>query len=183
MNSYSIPAFAKFVFILLCTVFICSSCGFRAVYSTQDNPDLLLIANDLAGIRIKKDRERTSQVLKNKLYDLLNPDYLKVEPKYFLSLTVKKSNSSTFTTNTGASGRNKITLEVSYELKDLGNAMIIAKGSTLVSDSFDVTDNRYATEIANDSVQNNLSALAAQNIRNMLVNDFIGMNKNKDVKK
>jgi len=153
------------------------SCGFQVIYKEQkNNPDASYV-DELAAIRIKKDRTRLSQELKNNLYDLLNPDYVKAEPKYFLSFTVLKSSSPTFITITGASGRNRVTLDVAYELKDLESGETISTGTTSVNDNYDVTEKRYGTYVAEEYIQDNLTKIAAQNLRNSLVNDFIELHK------
>lgn len=154
------------------------SCGFRIIY--EERTDVVSYAQELAAIRIKKDRTRLSQQLKNNLYDILNPDYLKVEPKYFLILDVKELTSSTFTTITGASGRNKVTLTASYEFRNLETGETISTGTTSVSDNYDVTTNRYGTYVADEYIQSNITIIAAQNIRNSLVNDLIETKKKCD---
>jgi len=154
-----------------------SSCGFHVIYDTQDT---FTHTEDLAAIRIKKDRDRTSQLLKNNLYDFLNPDALNVEPKYFLSLKVDKSVVPTFITLTGASGRNKVILNVGYQLKSLETGAVISSGRSMVNDSYDVSTNRYATSVSDETVAANLTKVAAQEIRNSLVNDFIEVRKKCD---
>ncbi|MBU6140586.1 MAG: hypothetical protein KGP29_03390 [Proteobacteria bacterium] len=151
------------------------SCGFQVIYRNEVNS--FSYSEDLASIRIKKDRNHLSQELKNNLYDLLNPDYIKAEPKYFLILRTSKTISGTLITQTGASGRNKITIEVSYDLKNLENNAIISRGITSVNDSYDVSTNRYGTYVSEETVENNLTKIAAQNIRNAIVNDFIEVKK------
>lgn len=161
----------------LCLIILMSlfSCGFQVMYRDEENN--LSHASELASIRIKKDRDHLSQKLKNNLYDLLNPDYIQAEAKYFLILKVSESNYGALITQTGASGRNTITVDVHYELKNLENAMTISQGSTAVSDSYDVSTNRYGTYVADETVQLNLTKIAAQNIRNALVNDLIEVRK------
>jgi len=167
--------FIKIIIILL-TLAI-SSCGFEVMYKTkQDGVDTSYI-KELASIRIQKDRERTSQILKNNLYDLLNPNEIKTEPKYFLILELREQVSPTFITFTGASGRNKITISVNYTLKNLETAETISTGQTSVNDNYDVSDNRFGTYTAEEYIKENLTKLAAQNIRNSLVNDLIEHNK------
>jgi len=158
---------------ILLTIILSSlvSCGFRIIY--EERNDVVSYAQRLAEIRIKKDRTRLSQELKNNLYDILNPDYIKAEAKYFLILTVNNGTSSSLTTSTGSSGRNRVVLNATYELKSLKTGDTISKGSTSVNDSYDVTTNRYGTYVAGDYVQSNLTKIAAQNIRNSLVNDMI----------
>lgn len=163
-------------FLTLFLVLILGSCGFRVIYKERKDVDYPYI-NELAAIRIQKDRTRSGQELKNSLYDLLNPESLKVEPKYFLALTQTKTVSSTYTTSTGASGRNKVTLVVTYTLRNLETAATISSGSTSVNDNYDVTDNRYGTYTAEEYVLSNIARVAAQNIRNSIVNDLIEVRK------
>jgi hypothetical protein len=166
----------KLVFALL-LLFNLSACGFQVIYKERDQNSEISYVEELAAIRIQKDRKRVSQELKNNLYDLLNPDYLKSEPKYFLILDLKESISPTFITLTGASGRNKLVLQVSYTLKSLETGDIISSGNTIVNDDYDVSDSRYGTFAAENYIKSNMTKTIAQNIRNSLVNDLIEMKK------
>jgi len=161
----------KLIFTILCLSLY--SCGFQVIYKERENKTDLSYVNELAAVRIKKNRTLLDQELKNNLYDLLNPEYLKVEPKYFLTLSISKVISPTFITITGSSGRNKVTLDITYQLQSLETGELISSGSTSVNDNYDVTTNRYGTYTADEYVQINLAKTAAQNIRNYLVNDFI----------
>lgn len=169
-------------FFILTSLLALVSCGFQVIYNEDDKKADSSYEHELAAIVIKKDRTKLDQDLKNNLYDLLNPDYVKVEPKYFLILKTIKSLSSTFTTSTGSSGRNKIYINVDYELKNLDTGEIIAFGSTTVNDNYDVGNNRFGTYTAEEYVRLNLTKIAAQNIRNSLVNDLIEMRKKKSKK-
>lgn len=168
--------FKKLIILALLTN-LCG-CGFQVIYRERDKSAEISYVDELAAIKIKKNRDRLEQELKNHLYDLLNPDYVKAEPKYFLILKTSNSTSPTFITLTGSSGRNKITLSVSYELKDLKSAKTIAFGSTSVYDNYDVSSNRFGTYTAENYVRSNLTKVAAQNIRNSLVNDLIEIKRN-----
>jgi hypothetical protein len=159
--------FTIFLLLSLC------ACGFQVIYRGGEKKSDISYVNELAAIRIKKDRVRINQELKNNLYDILNPDYIKVEPKYFLTLEVSETITPTFITITGSSGRNKITLTASYVLKNLATAETISEGHTSVNDNYDVTNNRYGSYTAENYVRSNLTKIAAQNTRNSLVNDFI----------
>lgn len=165
--------------LILTSLLALVSCGFQMIYNEDDKKIETSYEQDLAAIVIRKDRTKLDQDLKNNLYDLLNPDYIKVDPKYFLSLKTLKSLTSTFTTSTGSSGRNKIYINVDYELKNLDTGEIISVGSTAVNDNYDVGNNRFGTYTAEEYAQLNLTKVAAQNIRNSLVNDLIEMRKKK----
>lgn len=163
-------------------LFNLSACGFQVIYKERDQSSEISYVEELAAIRIQKDRKKISQELKNNLYDLLNPDYIKSEPKYFLILKLKESVSPTFITVTGASGRNKVTLQINYILKSLQTGDVISSGSTTINDDYDISDSRYGTYVAENYIKSNITKTAAQNIRNSLVNDLIEMKKG-DLKK
>lgn len=163
---------------LIATLLSLSACGFQIIYKEEkSNQEEASYAEELAAIRIQKMRNKMGHDIKNSLYDVLNPDYLKAEAKYFLTIEFSKSTSATFITETGASGRNKITLTAKYTLKSLANGSAISSGSTVVNDNYDVTKNRFGTIVAEDYVSSNITTLVAQNIRNSLVNDFIETRK------
>lgn len=164
-------------FFLTSLILALCSCGFQVIYRDREAGTDISYVDELAAIVIKKDRTKVSQDLKNSLYDLFNPDHIKASPKYFLTIKVTQTLSSTFTTSTGSSGRNKVTLTIFYELKNLETAQLISTGTTSVGDNYDVTTNRYGTYSAEQYIQTNLSQVAAQNIRNSLVNDFIETRK------
>jgi hypothetical protein len=168
-----------FIFILASNIF---SCGFQVIYRDKEENSNISYEAQLASIRIKKDRTRLAQELKNNLYDTLNPDNLKEEPKYFLTLVTTKTISGTFVTLTGASGRNKVTLNVTYTLQNVETGEEVSHGTTSVNDNYDVTTNRYGTYTAENYVLSNLTKIAAQNLRNSLVNDLIEMKKKKEKK-
>lgn len=170
----------KFLITLL-LLSLCS-CGFQIIYKENDKDSEISYIKELAAIRIKKDRVRINQELKNNLYDTINPDSIKVEPKYFLTLTLTEAISPTFITVTGSSGRNKITLTVTYVLQDLATAETISEGHSSVNDNYDISSNRYGSYTAENYVRSNLTKIAAQNIRNSLVNDFIELKKRCDEK-
>lgn len=147
------------------------SCGFQVIYKDQYVENSM--ANHLASIVIRKERNQLAQTLKNNVYNTLNPDYIKAENRYFLEMKLDYSVGPTFTNASGGSGRNKVTLRVSYTLKNIKTAQTISEGSTEAFDSYDVSSNRFATYTADEFVKENLTKIIAQNIRNSIVNDLV----------
>ena len=99
------------IFAFICLV-LTASCGFEVVYrdDLKRNNSQLNQSNhysfyqgELSAIKIKKTRDKIDQQLKNNLYDVFNPDYIKVESKYFLVLKIDKKTLATFITATGGS--------------------------------------------------------------------------------
>lgn len=168
----------KKIFLLL---FI-SSCGFKPIYKSEsqfsaNNQNYI---EELAAIQIKPERKKINQELRNHLENVLNPNYIKVEPRYLLSFKLSKGVVSTFTNFTGSSGRNKVILTVDYELRDLNSKKIIATATTTARDDYDVEEKRFANYITEESIASNLTFNIAQNIRNLLINDIINNFKSKE---
>ena len=155
--------------------FLQASCGFHAVYEAENqiSKKSKSYNEELASIKIEVPRSKLYQDLKNNLGNILNPNDVKIDPKYSINVTLKKTISSTFTTSTGSSGRNKITLNADYSLKDLYSGDVIANGNVSASDDFDVGIKRFANYIAEEAITSNLTNIIARNIRNSLIDDII----------
>lgn len=167
-----IKSFVIFSLLSLC------SCGLQVVHKIRE--DDISYIEELASIRIKKDRNAESQELKNNLYDLFGTDSKKGEVKYLLILKINKNVTPTFYTATGASGRNMVNLIIEYELMNMNDGELISKSTTSVNDSYDISVNRYASYTAEEFVINNLLKTAARNIRNSVVNDITELKKKEE---
>lgn len=167
------------ILIISFLISVTCSCGFESIYNLDNKiSNLDNYEEELAAIKIKKERKHINQVLRNNLEDTLNPDNIKTEPKYLLEIILSNSLSSTFITSTGASGRNKIILNADYKLIDLASGQIIATGISTANDDFDVESRRFANYITGEAIELNLTKIIAKNIRNLLVGDITRFIKN-----
>jgi LPS-assembly lipoprotein len=166
---------------LLVLLFL-ASCGLRPIYkiSSEISDQSQNYKQELASIKVEITRKKLNQNLKNNLEKILNPEDIKTDPKYLITVSLQRSLSSTFTNFTGSSGRNKVTLTAKYQLKDLNSEEIIAAGSTTANDDFDVENKRFANYITEETIADNLTLTIARNIRNLLINDIVNNYKNKD---
>ena len=181
LTRFGVPLRVKMELIITALIFCTlTSCGFQVIYREADAETKTSYEQELATIRIQKDSGRLTQELRNALKDTFNPDYIEAEPKYILVVNMGRSVGGTFITATGASGRNRVTLTIDYQMKDAKTGKIVSIGSTVVNDNYDVQTNRYGTYVAEDYARSNLVKIAALNIRNLLVNDLIELKKNGD---
>jgi hypothetical protein len=160
-----------------------TSCGLHPIYKTNNkiSDQSQSYRKELASIMVLVERKKINQDLKNNLEKTLNPEGIKTDPKYSISITLSRSLSSTFTNFTGSSGRNKVILVANYQLKDLNSKEVIATGTTAAKDNFDVEDKSFANYIAEDAIASNLTLIIARNIRDLLINDIVNNYKSKDV--
>lgn len=172
-------------FILILILLFLSACGLSTMYgnTTYGTPNKNvqtippLLNQELAKIAIKKDRTQISEQLRNNLYDLFKGTQTKIEPEYFLIINIAKTVTPTYTTLTGVSGRNRIVLVAKYQLKRLRDAYPVGSGSTQVSDNYNVSTTRYANYLTEEVTSNKLTQTVAQNLRNLIVNDLIQLDK------
>lgn len=165
-------------FIITALLFI-NSCGFTSVYYNEKSESKTDdYHNELILVKIKKYRSNISRELYRDLTGILNPHNLETEKKYLLDIKLKDKLSSTFTTSTGSSGRNKITLIANYKLTDIESGALIGYGKSDESSDFDVSYKRFANYTTEERVKLDLTELIAKDIRNMIINDLYKLCQN-----
>lgn len=172
-------------YFLLSLVLFLVACGLHPIYKADNkiSDKSQAYIQELAAIKVDIPRKKLNQNFKNNLEKILNPNDIKTEPKYLISVTLTKSLASTFTNFTGSSGRNKVILTAGYQLKDLNSGEIIASASTNAQDDFNIENQRFANYIAEDTITENLTLIIAKNIRDLLINDIVSNYKSKDTDK
>ena len=154
-------------------LFCVSNCGFQPIYQKPPEESRINYEDRLAAIKISTKRKRIDQKLRDNLGKVLNPNKIRIEKKYLLSIDLDKSTIGTFINPTGSVGRNKVTLTVNYKLIRIADNETISTGSISAKDDFNVEEKRFANYITEEEMELNLTQLIAQNIRNSLINDLI----------
>jgi len=149
-----------------------AACGFQPIYKTRIDNNEINYEKKLAAIEVRGDKKRIYQKLQNNLIAILNPNKIDVPKEYVLTIKIKKNISITFINPTGSAGRNKVTLEASYELRKINDDEVIASGHASAKDDFDIESRRFANYITEEEIELNLTQLIAQNIRDLLINDL-----------
>ena len=119
-----------------------------------------------------------NQRLKNSLEEILNPNSIEVTPKYILNVSLTSNESSAFINSSGASGRSVVSLNARYDLKDIESQDILASNAASAADNNNISDNRFANYISQEVMEMNLVEIISQDIRNLLINDLEGINRN-----
>ena len=169
--------------LLLIGLLFFSSCGFQTIYGSGNkiSANSKAYEEELASIKINIARSKLNQDLKNNLQQVLNPNEIEIQPKYLIKIDLKKSIASTFTTDTGSSGRIKVILDSNYRLFDIESEELIATGKVNAKDDYDLGDNRFANYATEESIASNLTLIVAQNIRNLLIRDIVNSYKIRDL--
>ncbi|MDA7705094.1 hypothetical protein N8772_01270 [Rickettsiales bacterium] len=158
---------------LIITLFFLNSCGFTPIYYNFDSDSKDYNYHEkLTLVKIKKYRSDIDYKLHDHLTKILNPYNNIEDKKYILDIKLTDQISSTFTTSTGSSGRNKITLNANYQLIDIKSGDILGSGRASESGDFDVGNKRFANYTTQEETKLYLTKLIATDIRNMIINDL-----------
>ena len=154
-------------------LFLLNSCGFSPIYySSQSKQKNIDYHNKLILVKIKKHRSDIDHELHKNLTKILNPYNLTIQKKYLLDIKLTDQISSTFTTSTGSSGRNKVILTANYKLTDIDSQELIGYGESSESSDFDVSSKRFANYTTEEEIKLNITKVRAKDIRDMIINDL-----------
>jgi hypothetical protein len=160
------------LFTIFIIIFSLTSCGFQTIYYNNSSENNIDYHEKLTLVKIKKYRSNIHYKLHNHLTKILNPYNVQNHKEYILDIQLTDQKSSTFTTSTGSSGRNKITLIAKYKLLDIKSNDILGSGTVSESGDFDVGKKRFANYITEEETKLELTKLISIDIRNMIINDL-----------
>lgn len=159
-------------FTIFIIIFSSISCNFQPIYYNNLSENNIDYHKKLTLVKIKKHRSNIHHELHNNLTKILNPYDIQNQKEYILDIQLTDEKSSTFTTSTGSSGRNKITLTAKYKLSDIKSNDILGSGIVSESGDFDVGGKRFANYITEEETKLQLTKLISIDIRNMIINDL-----------
>jgi hypothetical protein len=154
--------------IYIALLLLSASCGFKPLYKLNSN----IYDSNITSIKVQASNKKYNQILKNNLYDIMNPKNIESDFKYLLKFDISKNINSTYTTQTGSSGRNRVTINVNYVMTDIVTKKIIVNNDISLSENYDITSNRYASHKMEEYKVNNLLKIIAKDIRNDIIQQF-----------
>lgn len=164
---------------LITIILLVANCGFQIAKqdyeNTENNNDTkrkFSYQEELSKIVVQKHHSRLHQVLSNHLYQSLNSGKKTNKARYLLVVNLQNNKIGTFITSSGAVGRNKITLEAEYSLKEISTNIIIASGNVKASDNYNISENRFGTYTAEQEIAENLTKIVSNNLVDSLINDL-----------
>ena len=156
---------------ILCFTFLLTACGFKPLYVSNEET-----LKQTAAVQIEPISGEGGYQTELILQKRLNPDQMKVSPKYRLVVTL---NAPTFANQSIRSDNiaslEKMTISANYKLVD------IQKKHTLISSSVDangllnLVKEPYATVAAKDKLYDNLVRVMADDIATHILSYFKGV--------
>ena len=152
---------------LLLFLALCTGCQFHPLY---DDPT---VVKDLEQIKINLIADRTGQLLRNRLEQLLTPYGVPEKPKYTLTVTQNFTRSDYGYLNDATATRSRIILTANYTLRDHKTGKVITQNTITTSADFNLlTGADYATVVVDENAYKRAIALAADQIKLLLARYF-----------
>ncbi len=124
-------------------------CGFEPLYGRRSGSGSA--SDQLAAIRIAPIADRTGQLLYNELRDRLNPRGKPGAPLYVLMVTLIETREELAFRGDETATRANLQLRANYVLQravsqgDGGETVVLTKGESRITTSYDILESQYAT--------------------------------------
>ena len=123
-----------------------AACGFQPLYGEREQGVEAVAA--LAEIRIGPIPDRLGQVVRNHLLDLLTPRGAPAEPRYRLSVRLRKTKEGLAFEQDESVTRFDVTIAADYELIEIAGGGTVARGTARSIASYNVVRSDFANTAA-----------------------------------
>lgn len=151
-----------------------AGCGFRPLYGNGSDGEAL---PEFASIAVEQAEDRTTQLLRNHLLDMLNPRGAPEKPAYRLELKVVESVSSVLVTRSDEITRNNLQMTVTYRLIDYRSGVAVQGNSLSSLVSYNLVRADYANLVSERDARARAARDLAEQLRIRLGNYFTQQRK------
>ena len=146
-----------------------AGCGFEPLYGRQNGNATV---DEFRRILIAQAEDRTTQLVRNHLLDMLTPRGTPEQPAYRLELHVRENISSVLVTRADEVTRNNMALSIEYRLHDYRSGRILAQGNVNSLVSYNLVRADYANLVSERDARARAARDGAERLRIMLGNFF-----------
>ncbi len=148
-----------------------AACGFRPLHYKGEGDEGAL-ADQMAQTRILPMRDRVGQELHNLLRDRLNPAGQPRQPAYVLQISLTESIRELAVQRDETATRADLTLQANYVLRAADSRKVLFTSESITVSSYNIIDQLYATEAAEQGARRRGLRVLAENIRLNLATYF-----------
>ncbi len=149
-------------------------CGFRPLYGTGNDYDAV---PEFSALAVEQAEDRTTQILRNHLLDMITPRGAPEKPAYRLELKVVESVSSVLVTRSDEITRNNLQMTVTYRLYDYRGGTALQSNSLSSLVSYNLVRADYANLVSERDARARAARDLAEQIRIRLGNYFTQQRK------
>jgi LPS-assembly lipoprotein len=127
-----------------------AGCGFHPLYSEREEA---IDEPALAAIKVAPIKDRIGQMLEFALRESFNPRGVSVETRYNLNVTLLVSRYDLGLQRDASSSRARVDVSAIFILADAKTGKSIYRGSTATTSAFNITDDAYAAQVAEEDAR------------------------------
>lgn len=153
-----------------------TACGFQPLHGKAYREQQGI---DLSALTVQVDNSRRGQLLEAELSDAINPDFVRAEKLYRLSINLKEVDIPLFINPDGTSARGDIRLDSTYQLVRLADNAVVHSGSIQRISSYNTSDRAaegYASYISVEDAKKRSTIELAQDYKLRMANLLTRLN-------
>lgn len=156
-------------------VLLAAGCGFRPLYGPGGG------TAELAAITVAPIPDRSGQLLRAELADLLDPGRAAATPRYRLEVQLDEERERLSLERSGFASRANLRIEADFTLVEPATGAIVARGNSRGTSSYDILDrateaprdaSKFSTFTAEEAARTRVLRQLAQDIRRRLAVHF-----------
>jgi LPS-assembly lipoprotein len=152
----------------LTTLCVVSGCGFEPLHGRAQRAER---ASQIESVQIETDSTRPGQMLKAEIEDQINPEALRAEKLFLMSIRVAEVEVSLFINVDGTSSRGDMQYNSTYTLTRKADGKLIDRGKISRVSSYNISENAdYATYVAREDARRRGVLELAQDYKLRLAN-------------
>lgn len=158
-------------------LFSSAACGFRPLHG--GGPDHNSI-EEMASIEIKPIANRSGQILRNHLLDILTPKGIPTNPRYILTVKLSEATERLAVKKDAFATRANMRINATYTVEQIGTKNpLLASGTKAVS-SYNILNSQFSTLINEKDARERAVKEISDNIKTSISVLFTNYNAKKD---
>lgn len=151
--------------VLLVAVALLAGCGFHPLYEGGRKGEA---ATELASVKIEPIADRSGQILRNRLLDLLTPYGQPAQPQYLLKVILSEGASGLAVRKSEFATRANLQITAQYELQEPRSRAILYTGTTAITGGYNILSSEVSTLASEQNVRERVIGQIAEEMQTRL---------------
>ncbi len=143
-------------------------CGFRPLYGERSAVGGGQVEARLAEVLVLPLADRPGQIMHNMLIERLNPLGQPASPRYTLAASLSESITEIGLQEDETASRANLTVNANFSLTERGSGEVLYRGRARSVNSYDILENEFATQVAEDEARRRGITQVADEIKERL---------------
>lgn len=151
--------------VLFITAALLAACGFHPLYEGGRKGEA---ATELAAVKIEPIADRSGQILRNHLLDLLNPYGQPAQPQYILKVILSEGASGLAVRKSEFATRANLQISAQYRLQESRSREVLYTGTTTITGGYNILSSEVSTLASEQDVRERVIGQIAEDLQTRL---------------